>query len=313
MSNPSISVIISLGWDLTCNFWGNTVVIDYLRTRYLKKTNLFLFMRTTIIIAYWILSVLIAALTVMLFTENIPFVRALFMGIMFLPGALAAQYMLPKISFRKRSEGIRNTIYVVLAIMILEYLLLIISYSFQPSGTYVYIHGKNYANPLMFPNDTGVMNPLFITIMVSLLALGGAMLDRWLGKNHPEMESPITFCSDRKRVSIFPSDIVYVESCDTEVFIHTTDGRRLRNKTGISQWESALGYPFVRIHRAFLVNSNHVESFNQDTVKVGEEELPVSRKYQKALKDLFPIASDSGSADNVEDPRNCVDQEAPQE
>ena len=162
-------------------------------------------MRTTIIIVYWIVSVLIAALIVMLFTENIPFVRALFMGIMFLPGALAAQYMLPKISFRKKSEGIRNTIYVLLAIMVLEYLLLIVSYSFQPSGTYVYIQGKNYANPLMFPNDTGVMNPLFISIMVSLLAIGGVMLDRWLGKNHPEMESPITFCSDRKKVSLLPS------------------------------------------------------------------------------------------------------------
>lgn len=245
-------------------------------------------MRTTIIIAYWILSVLIAALTVMLFTDNIPFVRALFMGIMFLPGALVAQYMLPKISFRKRSEGIRNTIYVVLAIMILEYLLLIISYSFQPSGSYVYIQGKNYANPLMFPNDTGVMNPLFISIMVSLLALGGAMLDRWLGKNHPEMESPITFCSDRKRVSLLPSEIVYVESCDTEVYIHTTDGRTLRNKTGISQWEALLGEPFIRIHRAFLVNIKYAKLESQDTVSVADAKLPVSRKYQSKIKDLIP-------------------------
>ena len=244
-------------------------------------------MRTTIIIFYWIVSVLIAALTVMLFTNHIPFVRALFMGIMFLPGALAAQFMLPKISFRKKSEGIRNTIYVVLAIMILEYLLLIISYSFQPSGSYVYINGKNYANPLMYPNDTGILNPLFISTMVSLLAIGGATLNRWLKKNHPEMESPITFCSDRKRVSLLPSEIVYVESCDTEVLIHASDGRKLRNKTGIAKWESVLGEPFIRIHRAFLVNSNYVSSYKSDTLIVGEETLPVSRKYQKQLKDLL--------------------------
>ena len=246
-------------------------------------------MRTTIIIFYWIVSVLIAALTVMLFTNHIPFVRALFMGIMFLPGALAAQYMLPKISFRKRGEGIRNTIYVVLAIMILEYLLLIISYSFQPSGSVVYINGKNIANPLMFPKDTGILNPLFISTMVSLLAIGGATLNRWLKNNHPEMDSPITFCSDRKRVSLLPSEIVYVESCDTEVLIHASDGRKLRNKTGIAKWESVLGEPFIRIHRAFLVNSNYVSSYKSDTLTIGEETLPVSRKYQKDLKDLFPI------------------------
>lgn len=245
-------------------------------------------MRTTITIAYWILSVLIAALIVMLFTEQIPFERAVFMGIMFLPGALAAQYMLPKISFRKRGEGIRNTIYVVLAILVLEYLLIIISYSFQPSGSYVMLpDGRQVLNPLMFPRDTGVLSPLFISVVVSAFAVGGFYLDRWLSKNHPEMDTPITFCSDRKKVSLFPDEILYVESCDTEVFIHTSDGRKLRNKTSISQWESVLGESFIRIHRAFLVNSKYVDSYKSDTVKVGEETLPVSRKYQKDLKDLL--------------------------
>ena len=101
------------------------------------------------------------------------------------------------------------------------------------------------------------------------------------------MDSPITFCSDRKRVSLLPSEIVYVESCDTEVLIHASDGRKLRNKTGIAKWESVLGEPFIRIHRAFLVNSKYITSYKGDTLKVGEEELSISRKYQKPLKDLL--------------------------
>jgi hypothetical protein len=223
----------------------------------------------------------------MMLVGKLSFSRALFVGMMFLPGALAAQYMLPKISYKRRAEGVRNTIYLVLAIIILEYLLLIWTLCFQPSGSYQMIKGVNYNIPFDFPKDTGVFNPLFISVIVSVLAIGGSLIDRWLTRNHPEMESPITFCSDRKRVSMLPSQMLYIESCDTEVYIHTTDGRKLRNKTGISQWESALGYPFVRIHRAFLVNSNHVESYNQDTVKVGEESLPISRKYQKGLKEIL--------------------------
>jgi hypothetical protein len=244
-------------------------------------------MKRTVIIAYWTVSVIIVALIIMMLVGNLSFSRALFVGMMFLPGALAAQYMLPKISYKRRAEGIRNTIYLVLAIIILEYLLLIWTLCFQPSGSYQMIKGVNYNIPFDFPKDTGVFNPLFISVIVSVLAIGGSLIDRWLTRNHPEMESPITFCSDRKRVSLLPSQMLYIESCDTEVYIHTTDGRKLRNKTGISQWESALGYPFVRIHRAFLVNSNHVESYNQDTVKVGEESLPVSRKYQKGLKEIL--------------------------
>lgn len=92
----------------------------------------------------------------------------------------------------------------------------------------------------------------------------------------------------RKKVTLLPSEIVYVESCDTEVIVHASDGRALHNRTSISQWEALLGPGFIRIHRAFLVNCNHVESYSQDTVKVGEESLPVSRKYQKYLNDLIP-------------------------
>ena len=241
-------------------------------------------MRRNVLIAYWIVSVLIVALIIMMLVKDLSVSRALFVATMFLPGALAAQYMLPKISFKRKAEGIRNTVYLVLAIILLEYLLLIWTLCFQSFSYTRYIQGANYSFPFEFPEDTGVFNPLFISVVISGLAIGGSLIDRWLMRNHPEMENPITFCSDRKRVSLLPSQILYVESCDTEVFIHTSDGRKLRNKTGISQWESALGYPFVRIHRSFLVNGNYMTQVDSDCVLVGEESLPVSRKYQKKLQ-----------------------------
>lgn len=243
-------------------------------------------MKTTVTIAYWVLSVLLVALIIM-FASDTQFFRALFIGLMFVPGAVAAKKMLPTVSFKKRSEGIRNVIYICLAILIMEYLILVASYSFILSPGIHFINGKHISNPLWFPLNVGLMHPLVITVIVSVLAIGGSIVTRWLNKDNEEIQGPITFCSDRKRVSLLPSQMLYIESCDTEVYIHTTDGRKLRNKTGISQWESALGYPFVRIHRAFLVNCNHVESYNQDTVKVGEESLSVSRKYQKDLKELL--------------------------
>jgi DNA-binding LytR/AlgR family response regulator len=132
-----------------------------------------------------------------------------------------------------------------------------------------------------------IVNPLFITILVSILAIGGSFIDRWLTVKHPEIETPVTFCSMRKKVTLLPSEILYVESCDTEVIVHSTDGRSLNNRTGISQWEALLGPGFVRIHRAFLVNSRYAKLESQDTVSVGDTKLPVSRKYQKSLKDIL--------------------------
>ena len=100
-------------------------------------------MKTTITIAYWVLSVLLVALIIM-FASDTRFLRALFMGLMFVPGAVAAKNMLPSVSFKKRGEGIRNVIYICLAILIMEYLILVASYSFILSPGFQNINGVNF-------------------------------------------------------------------------------------------------------------------------------------------------------------------------
>jgi len=241
-------------------------------------------MRTLVTILYWMLSVVIAALVVS--SAGYTFQESLLMGTMFLPGALAAKYLLPKVSFSKRSEGIQGVIYIVLAIMVLEYLLIICCNTVIQNQRHILEMGHKYgyydADQMPIPGI--IVNPLFISILVSILAIGGSIIDRWLTVKHPEIETPVTFCSMRRKVTLLPSEILYVESCDTEVIVHSTDGQSLNNRTGISQWESLLSPGFVRIHRAFLVNGKYAKLESQDTVSVGDTKLPVSRKYQKELK-----------------------------
>ena len=245
-------------------------------------------MRTLVTILYWMLSVVIAALVVS--SAGYTFLESLLMGTMFLPGALGAKYLLPKVSFRKRSEGIQGVIYIVLAILVLEYLLILATNTYIQYQRVGISSGddSDYFDMHQMPLPSIIVNPLFISILVSILAIGGSFIDRWLTVKHPELETPVTFCSMRKKITLLPSEITYVESCDTEVIVHTTDGRSLNNRTGISQWEALLGPGFVRIHRAFLVNSKCAKLESQDTVSVGDTKLPVSRKYQPKIKDLIP-------------------------
>ena len=240
-------------------------------------------MRTLVTILYWMLSVVVAALVVS--SAGYTFQESILMGTMFLPGALAAKYFFPKVSFKKRSEGVLNVIYIVLAILVLEYLLIF--------ATNIFIHtlrlGTDDYDVIHYnlPSPGIIANPVFISILVSILAIGGSLIDRWLTVKHPEIETPVTFCSMRRKVTLLPSEIVYVESCDTEVIVHASDGRALHNRTPISQWEALLGPGFIRIHRAFLVNSRYAKLESQDTVSVADTRLPVSRKYQKQLKELL--------------------------
>ena len=83
-------------------------------------------------------------------------------------------------------------------------------------------------------------------------------------------------------MTLLQADILYVESNDTEVWIHAADGQKYRNKTPISQWENMLGIEFVRIHRSFLVSRAHILRADADTLTLtNQQTLPISKKYQK--------------------------------
>ena len=65
------------------------------------------------------------------------------------------------------------------------------------------------------------------------------------------------------------------------------DGQSYRNRTGIGQWEDALGSGFLRVHRAFLVNVSDMVMTAPDAVSVGGQSIPVSRKYRDSVKSLL--------------------------
>ena len=77
-------------------------------------------MKRSLIISYWIVSILLVA--VVLTSVGYRFLEALFIGSMFLPGALAAKYFFPKV------RGVKDTVFLVLGIMAGEMLLFLIAH-----------------------------------------------------------------------------------------------------------------------------------------------------------------------------------------
>lgn len=85
-------------------------------------------------------------------------------------------------------------------------------------------------------------------------------------------------------MSLDASEILYVESLDTEVWVCATDNRKFRNKTGITQWENLLGEDFVRVHRSFVVKKDAIASVESELVKLQDgKEIPVFRKYRNLV------------------------------
>jgi DNA-binding LytR/AlgR family response regulator len=130
-----------------------------------------------------------------------------------------------------------------------------------------------------------IINPLFILALIALMLAGDYFLNHYIDKYLIQNHEPVTFLSDRQKVSLKPSEILYIESNDTEVWIYATMERKFRNKTPISQWENLLGKDFVRIHRSYLVNKTAISTVKGESVFVGSHQLPMSKKYsQKVTK-----------------------------
>ena len=230
-----------------------------------------------LIVAYWLTAI---ALTATLLTSlDYDLGHAVAMSLSFLPAAMALSYFLPKVDrTRGRKDLVLDTIFIILGVMTMTFFFI---YLIQLLFLLVIDQVQSgWDLPSM------LWNPVFVAVVLAILAYGHYLLVKWLDKKFPS-ERPVTFNSGYKKVSLRKEDILYIESRDAEVWIYARDGRQYRNRTGISQWEDVLGPGFVRIHRAFLVNRAEMKVLSSESVSVAGKELPVSRKYKDSVQQIY--------------------------
>jgi len=235
-------------------------------------------MKRLLVISYWVLSILLVA--VILSSLGYRFMEAVFIGTVFLPGALAAKYFFPKVDFRNRKTGVKDTLFIVLGILVAEVFLFLMTHY------YIMRFRENMDEWTALPDI--LSNPVFIAVIITALAAGSYFFERWLDRKRPTAPAPITFTSDRKPVTLPLEEILYVESNDATTTVVATGDRRFRNITPISQWEAILKPQFLRIHRSYLVNKEAITRVDGDLLYVDGIELPISRKYKEAVVKEIP-------------------------
>lgn len=228
-------------------------------------------MKNALVISYWILSVLLLA--VLLVSIGYRFMEALFIASLFLPGGMAVRYMFPK------THNAVQAVYMTLGIMVIEILLFVVAHR-----CIALIRAGNDPSGVDLPSI--LCNPVFIALIIIVLAVGYYFYEQWLDRKFTSEEGPVTFLSERKRISLMRSEIRYIESNDSVTVVYATQGRSFRNKTPISQWEDYLGKGFLRIHRSYLVNVDYIRDHNADFVFLEDTDLPVSRKYRDSVNSL---------------------------
>lgn len=220
-------------------------------------------------IGYWVIA--LALIVAILISLDYTLTQAVLISLVFLPCVLSLEFFLPK------AETVLNKLWLSLAMLVVVTLLILVIHRLLWSPfmkTEVWY---------MLDVQPVLMNPAFLGLIVTALAVGDYGWSKWLDKKWPSGPRKITFISDRKSVTLPLDEIVFIESNDTEVSIVTKNGHSYRNKTGITQWENLLGEGFVRIHRSFLVNRDCISEISSDSLQAAGRELPISRKYRKTI------------------------------
>lgn len=101
-----------------------------------------------------------------------------------------------------------------------------------------------------------------------------------------EMKDFIFLNSDRKRIKILFSEIVYIESQREYIKIVTTK-REYVSKMSTHEMEELLpANLFKRIHRSFIVSMSKIESYTAEMIEVNGVSIPIGRGYRDVLETL---------------------------
>jgi two-component system response regulator LytT len=80
------------------------------------------------------------------------------------------------------------------------------------------------------------------------------------------------------------NDILFLESNHVYVIVHTRT-KKILVRSGLKEYYKQFDDSvFLRNHRSFIINKNHVESFDQNSVLIGGNTLPMGKQHYKAIK-----------------------------
>lgn len=88
---------------------------------------------------------------------------------------------------------------------------------------------------------------------------------------------------DRKMVKVWLDDLLYIESDKDYVKLITDKGYVITRQTIASVEAMLSASQFVRIHRSYIVSLSKIKSFTNESVEVGNKELPIGKLYRNGF------------------------------
>jgi Response regulator of the LytR/AlgR family len=86
--------------------------------------------------------------------------------------------------------------------------------------------------------------------------------------------------ADRKIFKIFFDDILFIEGLKDYVVVHTQNQKLITAMNIKTIYDQLPKNSFVRVSKSYVINSKHIESVDNNTVYIGENEIPIGNTYR---------------------------------
>ncbi|PCJ65501.1 MAG: DNA-binding response regulator [Bacteroidetes bacterium] len=103
-----------------------------------------------------------------------------------------------------------------------------------------------------------------------------------------DLENEFIFVkANQKLIKLAYNDIFYVEAFADYVKIFLADKKIVTLQTMKNMEKKLPAELFSRVHRSFIVNRNHVQSFSTSVCEVNEVKIPIGKNYKEAFVGLM--------------------------
>lgn len=90
----------------------------------------------------------------------------------------------------------------------------------------------------------------------------------------------IVLKADKKNYKIKFSDILFIESLDNYIKVHTYDFSIICYES-LTAIEKELPSELIRIHRSYIINLSKIDVFTSSTVQIGDRNFTIGRNYKE--------------------------------
>ncbi|MTI23104.1 LytTR family transcriptional regulator [Fulvivirga sp. RKSG066] len=88
--------------------------------------------------------------------------------------------------------------------------------------------------------------------------------------------------SDKRIHRVEADSILYVEGLGNYVRFVLKD-KKLISYSSMRDVEQTLPDNFLRVHKSFIINKNHISSYNHEDIQVDDQFIPIGRSYKNAV------------------------------